>query len=136
MNESEFRGFVTRYTAAWRSQDPGRVAAFFAEGASLKINDGAPAVGRAAITAVAQEFMTTFPDMVVIADSVNLDGRQAVYRWTLIGRNTGPGGTGNAVRISGYEDWILGTDGLIADSKGHFDEAEYQRQLRGSSKKA
>ena len=38
--------------------------------------------------------------------------------------------TGKAVRISGYEEWTFGLDGLIAESKGHFDEAEYQRQLR------
>jgi hypothetical protein len=29
----------------------------------------------------------------------------------------------------GYEEWTIGADGLIAESKGHFDEAEYQRQL-------
>jgi hypothetical protein len=34
------------------------------------------------------------------------------------------------VRIGGYEEWTFGLDGLIAESKGHFDEAEYQRQLR------
>jgi hypothetical protein len=49
---------------------------------------------------------------------------------TLTGTNTGPGGTGKAVRISGYEEWTLGADGLIATSLGHFDEAEYQRQLK------
>jgi hypothetical protein len=43
--------------------------------------------------------------------------------------NTGPGGTGNAVCISGFEEWTFGPDGLIAASRGHFDEAEYQHQL-------
>ena len=33
------------------------------------------------------------------------------------------------MRISGYEVWRMGDDGLIADSKGHFDETEYQRQI-------
>ena len=41
------------------------------------------------------------------------------------------GGTGKAVRISGSEEWTLGADSLIAVSKGHFDQADYQRQLRG-----
>ncbi len=45
------------------------------------------------------------------------------------GTNTGPGGTGNAVRFSGYEDWKIGADSLIAESRGHFDDAEYQHQL-------
>jgi hypothetical protein len=52
-----------------------------------------------------------------------------VYRWTLVGTNTGPGGTGHRVRISGFEEWTIGADGLIADSLGQFDAAEYQRQL-------
>jgi hypothetical protein len=73
--------------------------------------------------------MTAFPDMVVTMDSVSTEGSHAVYRWTLRGENTGPGGTGRTVRISGYEEWSFGTDGLIAESKGHFDEAEYDRQL-------
>jgi hypothetical protein len=52
-----------------------------------------------------------------------------MYRWTLTGTNTGPGGTGNRVRIRGYEEWTIGADGLISTSLGHFDEAEYQRQV-------
>ena len=74
--------------------------------------------------------MTAFPDMVVTMDSVGIEGGRAVYRWTLTGTNTGPGGTGNAVRINGYEEWTFGADGLIADSKGHFDTTEYNRQLK------
>jgi hypothetical protein len=34
------------------------------------------------------------------------------------------------VRISGYEVWKVDTDGLIAESEGHFDATEYERQLR------
>ena len=125
----DVRGFAERYTAAWCSQDAASVAAFFAESGSLTINRGAPSVGRSAITAAAQGFMTAFPDLVVAMDSISLDGRQALYRWTLTGTNTGPGGTGKAVRISGYEEWTFRADGLIAESKGHFDETDYNRQL-------
>jgi hypothetical protein len=129
MDADQLREFAARYTAAWCSQDAASVAAFYAEGGSLKINDAPPAVGRAAITAAAQGFMAAFPDMVVKVDGVGLDGGRAVYRWTLTGTNTGPGGTGKPVRISGYEEWTVGADGLIAESEGHFDEAEYHRQL-------
>ena len=73
--------------------------------------------------------MTALPDLVVMMDDVSLDGNHAVFRWTLTGTNTGPGGTGNPVRISGYEEWTLGADHLIAESRGHFDAADYQRQL-------
>jgi predicted ester cyclase len=129
MKDEQLRAFAGRYTAAWCSQNAASVAEFFAENGSLAINGGPPSVGRLAITAAAQEFMTAFPDMLVTMDAIVIDGPTAVYRWTLTGTNTGPEGTGQPVRISGYEEWTLGGDGLIARSKGHFDEAEYQRQL-------
>jgi steroid delta-isomerase-like uncharacterized protein len=120
---------ATQYTAAWCNQDAARVASFYAEDGSLKINEGNPSIGRAAITIAAQEFMTAFPDMVVKMDSLKVDGSRVTFHWTLTGTNTGPEGTGKAVRISGFEEWRIGADGLIVESKGHFDEAEYQRQL-------
>ena len=130
MDTAQLRTFGTKYTAAWCSHEAVRVAALYAENGSLTINEGTPSVGRTAITAAAQGFMTTFPDMVVAMDDVSHKEGHAAYRWTLTGTNTGPGGTGKAVRISGYEEWTFGRDGLIAESKGHFDEAEYRRQLR------
>ncbi len=75
--------------------------------------------------------MAAFPDMVVRMDAVEQNGPGFVYHWTLVGTNTGPGGTGNRVHLSGYEQWIIGASGLIAKSLGHFDEAEYKRQLEG-----
>jgi hypothetical protein len=129
MDATQMREFARKYTAAWCSQNAASVAAFFAGGGSLKINDGTPSVGRIAITAAAQGFMTAFPDMIVTMDDISLNGVHAVYHWTLTGTNTGPGGKGKAVRISGYEEWTIGPDGLIEESKGHFDEAEYNRQL-------
>ncbi len=131
MNADELKQFGTRYTAAWCSQDAASVAAFFAEDGWLKINDGAPAMGRRAITASAQSFMTDFPDLVVAMDEVLPQGDRALYRWTLSGTNSGPGGTGRVVRIQGHEEWTIGPDGLIAESRGRFDAADYQRQLRG-----
>jgi uncharacterized protein (TIGR02246 family) len=130
MDTTKLQEFGARYTAAWCSQNPASVAAFFAEQGSLKINDGPPSVGRTAITEAAQGFMTAFPDMVVTMDGVSVEGDHAIYRWTLTGTNSGPGGTGTAVRISGHEQWTIGADGLIAKSQGHFDEQEYNRQLK------
>jgi uncharacterized protein (TIGR02246 family) len=130
MDPAKLKDFSERYTAAWCSQDPARVAAHFAPEGSLKVNNAAPAVGREAIREVAQGFMTAFPDMQVLMDGVETQGEGAVFRWTLLGTNTGPGGTGQRVRISGFEEWELSDDGLIARSLGHFDEADYQRQLK------
>ena len=122
--------FAKRYAEAWCSQNPESLAAFFAENGSLSVNDGPPAVGHVAIAREAQAFMTTFPDMVVTKDKVMHDEEGTKFYWTLTGTNTGPGGTGKRVRISGYELWKIDKDGLIAESKGHFDTAEYERQLK------
>jgi hypothetical protein len=124
--------FATKYTAAWCSREPASVAEFFSEKGSLTINDGAPSIGRPAITRAAQGFMSAFPDMVVKMDGLSVQSGKTIYRWTLTGTNTGPGGTGKRVRISGYEEWTIGSDGLIQESKGHYDEADYQRQLKAA----
>ena len=132
MEDRKLEDFAAGYTAAWCSRQPASVASFFAEQGSLTINDGHPSVGRAAIGEAARSFMTAFPDMIVTMDAIDKRGSDsAIYRWTLTGTNDGPGGTGRHVRISGFEEWRIGADGLIAESKGHFDEAEYERQLRG-----
>jgi uncharacterized protein (TIGR02246 family) len=129
MQRDQLFDFATRYTAAWCSQDAARVADFYSVDGSLSVNGGASATGRPAITEVAQSFMTAFPDMQVLLDEVRVQGERPEYHWTLIGTNTGPGGTGHRVRISGFESWEFGDDGLILSSLGQFDEAEYRRQL-------
>ncbi len=128
IDAEQLRDLAVRYTAAWCSQDPGRVAAFFSTGGSLTINGGTPAVGRAAIREVVQGFMTAFPDLALTMDGVRIEGDHAVYQWTFAGTNIGPGGTGQQVLFSGSEAWEIGADGLIAGSLGHFDEADYHRQ--------
>lgn len=129
MNASQVQHFGTRYAAAWCNQNAASVAAFYEKNGSLQINSGVPSIGRSAITAAAQSFMTAFPNMVVSMDEVSVDGKYVIFRWTLEGANTGPGGTGNSIRISGHEEWTFGKNELIAESKGHFDEADYRRQL-------
>ena len=91
---------------------------------------GPPAIGRAAIAKEVQAFTTTFPDMVRTFDKREPRGDRTAFHWTLTGTNNGPGGTGNKVRISGHELWKIGNDGLIAESKGHFDATDYEKQLR------
>jgi hypothetical protein len=131
MDAGKLNQFATHYTAAWCSQHPSSVASFFAEQGSLKINDGASAIGRDAIASSARGFMTAFPDLVVKMDRLDVGDTKTEYHWTLTGTNTGPGGTGKFVRISGFEEWRFGPDGLIAESLGHFDAVEYRRQLDG-----
>lgn len=125
----QLRAFAQRYTAAWCSRDPRRVAEHYALEGRLTINDGPPSVGRAAITATARSFYAALPDMQVYMNDLLMDDERIEYHWTFTGTNTGPGGTGNAVRVTGYEEWTISDDGLIAASLGHYDAAEYARQL-------
>jgi hypothetical protein len=128
-DSEQLADFARRYTEAWCSQDPASVAEHYAPDGSLTINGGPASVGRAAITDAARGFMLAFPDLRVLMDDLLVRDVGIEYHWTLIGTNTGPGGTGNRVQISGFEEWTIGGDGLIAESQGHFDQAEYDRQL-------
>ena len=132
MNSETLSEFAKRYAEAWCSHKAERVAAFFAENGSLKVNDDAPAIGRMAIVEIASGFIRDFPDLIVTFDKLEPRGDATAFHWTLTGTNTGPGGIGSRVRISGYELWKIDNDGLIAESKGHFDAADYQRQLKGA----
>jgi len=92
MNDlADLKKFAKRYAAAWCSQNLESVASFFAENGTLSVNDGPPAVGRAAITEIARGFMRTFPDMVVTMDDLKIGGRSscdAAFHWTLTGTST------------------------------------------------
>ena len=130
LDPTQIRSLAERYTAAWCSQDAASVAAFYSHNGTLRVNTGPVAMGRAAIAAVAQGFMTEFPDLTMAMDDLLVEGGRAFYHWTLTGTNAGPGRNSRKVRISGFEEWQMREDGLIATSQGHFDSAEYQRQLQ------
>ena len=127
MNSDNLSEFAKRYAEAWCSKNPEKVAAFYSKSGSISVNGAAPVP----IAEVAREFMREFPDLVVKFDKLENTPTGTEFHWTFTGTNTGPGGTGNPVRISGYELWEIGKDGLIRESKGQFDAAEYERQLRG-----
>lgn len=112
------------YTEAWCSRDPARVAAHYVPGATIAINGG----DAAGIEEVAQAFVAAFPDIEVFMDDLVLrDDGVVEYRWTFTGTSAE---TGQTVRIPGFEEWTIAAEGLIAESRGHFDQAEYDRQLR------
>ena len=121
--------FATRYAQAWCSQDPKSVAAFFAEDGSLRVNEGPVSAGREAIATVVAGFMKAFPDLAVTMDKLVPGADGIAFHWTLTGTNTGTGGTGKRVRISGRELWQVNTDGFIARSQGTFDGKEFERQV-------
>ena len=129
MEQDKLTVFGEKYANAWSGQKPEKVAEFYASNASLKVNDGEPAVGTVAITEVAKGFMDAFPDMIVAMDSIIIQSNKTRFYWTLTGTNNTPGGTGNKVEISGFEEWTLNEDGLVQESKGHFNAEDYNRQL-------
>jgi hypothetical protein len=122
--------FAESYAKAWSGQNPERLASFYAPDGWLQVNDAPPAVGRLAIAAVARSFMTELPDMKVAFDRLEQVGERTHFHWTLTGTASGPGGSGRSVQISGYEDWLLDQNGLIAESRGQMDSEDYARQLR------
>jgi pimeloyl-ACP methyl ester carboxylesterase len=128
-SDERLNEFAVSYTAAWNSGDPGEVARHYAEGGSLAINGGEPAVGREELAEVAESFMTGFPDMVLTFDGLTFEEGRVQFHWTFRGTNTGPGGTGQRVDFGGFESWRINDEGLVADSLGNFDQEEYERQL-------
>jgi nuclear transport factor 2 (NTF2) superfamily protein len=124
--------FAERYTAAWNSGDPDKMASFYAEDGTLTVNNGTPSVGRQQLAETARSYMEAFPDMKLILDSLVIDTKTYRYHWTFIGTNTGPGGTGNKVNFSGFERWTMNDDGLVQESIGTYDAEDYNRQLSGN----
>lgn len=124
-DQDRIRDLARSYTDAWCRHDPEGVASHYTPGGMIAINDGEATE----ITEAALSFMTAFPDIQVFMDDLVVKDENVEFHWTFTGTNTGPGGTGKWVRISGFEEWTFGDDGLVAGSKGHYDQAEYDRQL-------
>lgn len=105
------------------------MAACYEETASLTINEGTPSTGRAELAATARSYMDAFPDLAVSVDHVLVAGGAVFWAWTLTGANSGHGGTGHRVRVSGIEVWTIGTSGLVANSIGYYDASTYESQV-------
>jgi predicted ester cyclase len=125
LDQARVRDFARSYTNAWCSHDPARVAAHYLPGGTIAINGGEPRE----VTEVARSFISAFPDIEVFMDDLVFKDETVKYHWTFTGTNMGPSGTGNSVRISGFEVWRFGDDGLVVESHGHYDQDDYDRQL-------
>lgn len=66
--------------------------------------------------------MTTFPDLQVLKDDIVRQGNRMVYRATLTARTADSAARG---RRSVSVPWTIAEDGPIAESRGHFNAAEY-----------
>jgi len=125
VDQDRVRDFARSYTDAWCNHDPAAVARHFEPGGTIAVNGGAPTE----VAEVARSFISAFPDIKLFMDDVVVKEETVEYHWTFTGTNTGPGGTGNAVRISGFEEWTFGDEGLVVESDGHYDQIEYDRQI-------
>jgi SnoaL-like protein len=100
------------------------VAGHYVPGGMITINGD----DAARIVEVAEAFIAAFPDIEVFMDDLILRADGIIeYRWTFTGTSAE---TGNSVRVPGFEEWTIAPDGLIADSRGHYDQAEYDRQVQ------
>lgn len=118
------------YSDAWCSRDAERVAAHYVADGKIAINGG----DATAIKDVAEGFVAAFPDILVFMDDLVIrDDGWVEYHWSFTGTSAE---TGKAVRVPGYEEWKLDSTGLIAESRGHFDQEEYDRQVQHGANSA
>ncbi|MEO7687669.1 MAG: nuclear transport factor 2 family protein [Sphingomonas sp.] len=116
------------YTAAWNTGQPEAVAALFAPEGVIIINRGNPCHGRDGVAQMAAGFYADMPDLHLTFDGLRSAGSHVAYLWTFTGTHVR---TGNAVRVSGWEEWDVDADGLVALSRGWFDGEDYARQVAG-----
>lgn len=128
ISETDMSARAKDYAKAWSSNDPGAVASFYAEDGVISINGGDALVGRAAIAEMASGFYAEFPDLVVHLDEFRFAGANALFSWTLEGTHSE---TGNRVKVPEWEEWGVTPAGEVAVSRGRFDAAEYDRQVKG-----
>ncbi len=124
--------FGQKYTDAWNSKQPEKMASSYAEDGMLTVNNGTPAVGRKQLAETAQSYMEAFPDLELTMDSLTTENGTYRYYWTFKGTNTGPNGIGNKVDFSGFEEWTMNDQGLVQKSIGTYDAEDYETQLNGN----
>src|SRR4051794_33710809 len=122
-DRQQIERLAREYTEAGCSRDPRRVAAHYVPGGTIAVNGADPAP----IEEVAESFVAAFPDIEVFMDDLVVIDDVVEYHWTFVGTSAE---SGKSVRIPGFEEWSFGADGRIAESRGHYDQAEYDRQLR------
>ena len=128
LDQASLDDLVARYTEAWNSKVPENVAAFHVSSSRISMNRGEPSVGHEALTAMAAGFHADVPDLVLQNDGIRGAGNHAVFLWTFTGHDAG---TGNPLKVSGWEERDLDENLMIMSSLGWFDAEDYQRQVDG-----
>ena len=121
----EPKDLVVAYTAAWNTGRPEAVASFFVPDGTITINRGEPWLGREGVAQMAEGFFADIPDLCLTWDGLRSSGDHVVYLWTFKGTHAG---SGNPLKVTGWEEWDLDREGLIRHSLGWFDSDDYARQ--------
>jgi hypothetical protein len=74
---------------------------------------------------MAAGFFADVPDLMLVCDDIRTAGNHVVYFWTFTGTHAG---TGNTLRVAGWEEWDLDGDFKVVVSRGWYDTEEYARQ--------
>ncbi|MBI2763617.1 MAG: nuclear transport factor 2 family protein [Chloroflexi bacterium] len=117
MDEDRIRQVADAYTAAWNSGSAGAVAEFYAPDGRIVINRGQPWEGRAGVAAMAAGFYADVPDLHLTCDGLRAGDDHVVYLWTYTGTAAG---TGQPVRVSGWEEWDVDQDLKVKSSRGWY----------------
>ncbi len=123
------QSMAAAYTAAWNTGRPEAVADFFAPEGQIIINGGTPWTGRAGVAEMASGFFADVPDLLLVCDGVRFAAGHVAYLWTFTGTHAG---TGNPLKVVGWEEWDLAASGLVSLSRGWFDAESYARQTATS----
>jgi uncharacterized protein (TIGR02246 family) len=131
LDHGAIRTIADAYTAAWNSGSADAVSAFYAEDGSIVINRGAPWEGRSGVAQMAAGFFADVPDLALVCDAVRVAGTHVAYLWTFTGTHAL---SGNALRVSGWEEWDLDADHKVKASRGWFDADDYARQTSSDTR--
>ena len=113
------------YTAAWNSGSADAVAEFYVPDGRIVINRGKAWEGRTGVAQMAAGFFADVPDLNLVCDGLRIAGDHVAYLWTFTGTHAG---TGNPLRIVGWEEWDVDVELKVMSSRGWYDAVDYGRQ--------
>ncbi len=126
---------LDQFAAAWEERDPAKIAALYAEDATLSeaVIDGDRREGRAAIQQWLEANFAGFPDLALVPRSAFVSGDDAAIEWTYTGTYTGqipglPPGNGLKIAIPGASV-LHYRDGLIVEDTMYYDRATFEAQF-------
>ena len=134
MTSGNLKAFAKQYAAAWSSADPANVLALHSETSRLSVNDGDPAIGKAAIRKIIEDFMKAYPDLHIQVNDVVEEDTGTVFYCHVIATNSGPGGTGGKINMAVQEFWTFDETGKFVRIEAYDDPEKFETRLRyGSS---